>query len=282
MEKIKMIENLKYFKTAPVEVQEAVKLWSSQNPETKLSGALVVQIAMGIQDPSAEVIKYINTQKSKFFKGDNDPQALKVESLGGTKPTVKAYMRLSRGESLDDNGFQRQQRMISSQYLVNSWFSDIISGAVKSRPSLNKLLEGLQEGDIVVIPSIDRLSRSTADLLEIVESIKEKGAVLKSINEPWLDTSSDNPMSEFLLTVMGALNQMERRMIAERIQQGVEVAKEKGVKFGRPLKNGDQVQHAIDLYRRGEMSTRDIEKSTGVSRSTLMRRVRELKQKGEL
>ncbi len=280
MPKVKLIENLKYYKEAPVEVKEAVTLWSSQNPETKLSGALVVQIAMQITDPPVEVIKYINTFKPKFLKG-NTP-TIEVESLGDGVPTVKAYMRLSRGESLDENGFQRQQRLISGQFLVTHWFSDVISGAVRSRPSLNRLLEGLQEGDIVVIPSIDRLSRSTADLLGIVDSIKEKGAVLKSINEPWLDTSTDNPMSEFLLTVMGALNQMERRMITERIQQGVDIAKEKGVKFGRPLKNGDQVQHAIDLYKKGEMSTREIEKSTGVSRSTLMRRVRELKQKGEI
>lgn len=106
--------------------------------------------------------------------------------------------------------------------------------------------------------------------------------MLKSVNEPWLDTTSANPMASFLLTIMGAFAQFERDMIADRINKGCEVARQKGVKFGRPLKNGSQVNHAIDLYKSGAMSTRQIEKATGVSRSTLMRRVRELKEKGEI
>lgn len=85
------------------------------------------------------------------------------------------------------------------------------------------MLEELQEGDTVLIVSLDRLSRSTKDLLEIVEIIKNKGASLKSINDTWLDTTEDNPMSDFLLTVMGGLAQMERAMITQRVKEGVKV-----------------------------------------------------------
>lgn len=277
---IEKIQNTKYYQTAPAEVQLLVDSYSEQNMSLKITGATMVQIAMGIENPSEEVVKYIATQKPKFFKDGNVPEAIKVAQKANMK--VKAYVRLSSTASLDDNGFDRQKAMIEAQYPNAEWFEDVISGAVRSRPALDNLLAGLEAGDVVIIPSIDRLSRSTVDLLEIVETIQTKGATLKSITDTWLDTTGSNIMSEFLLTVMGALSQMERKMIAQRTKKGVELAKAKGVKFGRPLNNAGQVQHAIELYKSGSMSTREIEKATGVSRSTLMRRVRELKAKGEL
>lgn len=213
-------------------------------------------------------------------------ETIQTPEVGGVDiPTesgrVVAYMRLSRPEAMDNNGFRRQMAIVEP-FKPTTIYQDVISGAIKKRPELDKMLDELQEGDVVIIPSVDRLSRSTLDLLDLVDTIKGKGAMLKSVNEPWLDTTSSNPMASFLLTIMGAFSQLERDMIAERIQKGCEVARQNGVKFGRPLKNGDQVNHAIDLYKSRTMSTRQIEKATGVSRSTLMRRVKQLKEKGEL
>jgi len=112
-------------------------------------------------------------------------------------------------------------------------------------------------------------------LLEIVETIKAKGASLKSIHDSWLDTTSDNPMSEFLLTVMGALGQMEREMITQRVREGVKVAQEKGVKFGRPTANKNKVAYAIELYNAGNHTTKEISDITGVSKATLYRKLKE-------
>ncbi|MEC1647620.1 recombinase family protein [Bacillus halotolerans] len=115
----------------------------------------------------------------------------------------------------------------------------------------------------MVIVAIDRLSRSTKDLLEIVEIIKNKGASLKSLNDSWLDTTNGNPMSGFLLTVMGALAQMEKEQITQRIREGVAVAKAKGTRMGRPKKSRHKVELALDLYSKGEHTVPQIVEITG-------------------
>jgi len=180
------------------------------------------------------------------------------------------YMRLSTNK--EEQKFDRQLAQLEN---CDHIYSDRISGAKRNRPQLDLMLSELQEGDIVLIVSIDRLSRSTKDLLEIVDTIKAKGASLKSINDVWLDTTSDNPMSEFLLTVMGALGQMERQMITQRVREGVKVAKDKGVKFGRPTANRNKVAYAIELYRKGEHTVKEITDITGISKATLYRRIKE-------
>src|SRR5699024_11383932 len=107
-------------------------------------------------------------------------------------------------------------------------------------------------GDKVVILSIDRLSRSTKDLLEIVETIEERGATLKSLQDTWLDTTGDNPMSEFLMVVMGALAELERKQTVQRVKEGLEVARKKGKELGRPKANQTKVNYALELYDEGK------------------------------
>ncbi|WP_241754049.1 recombinase family protein [Bacillus cereus] len=87
------------------------------------------------------------------------------------------------------------------------------------------MLNELQEGDVVLVHEI---SRSVKDLLTIVEDIKEKGASLKSLNESWLDTTSDNPMNEFLLNIFGSLAKLECGLTLQRQREGIEIAKKEG------------------------------------------------------
>lgn len=98
------------------------------------------------------------------------------------------------------------------------------------------MLEELEEGDTVFIHEISRLSRSTKDLLTIVEIIQSKGAGLKSITDKWLDLSDDNPMSEILFTIFAGLAQFERKMIKQRQKEGIEIAKSEGKFKGRKTK----------------------------------------------
>ena len=81
-------------------------------------------------------------------------------------------------------------------------YQEKISGTKMNRDQLDKMIEELQEGDIVIITDLTRVSRSTKDLLNIIDRIKTRGASIKSIKDTWLDTSSDNPYNSFLLTVM--------------------------------------------------------------------------------
>lgn len=89
------------------------------------------------------------------------------------------------------------------------------------RPELQRILEELEEGDMVIIHEISRLSSSTKDLLAIIETIQSKGAKLKSITDKWLDLSDDNPMSELLFTIFSGLAQFERKMIKQRQKEGI-------------------------------------------------------------
>ena len=194
----------------------------------------------------------------------------------------KAYWRLSHKDRIESgNGWVRQEFLFRDIH-VDKVYKDVISGAKRERPELDRMLEELEEGDVVYIASIDRLSRSTKDLLDIVGIIRDKGAYLVSIKDSWLDTRESNPMSEFLLTVMGAMGQLERDMITARIQEGVKAAQARGVKFGRPRGWSKEVQKAVKMYLKGGKSMREVEKITGVSRSTISKALRVMRERGEI
>lgn len=194
----------------------------------------------------------------------------------------KAYWRLSHKDRIESgNGWVRQEFLFKDIH-VDKVYKDVISGAKRERPELDRMLEELEAGDVVYIASIDRLSRSTKDLLDIVGIIRDKGAYLVSIKDSWLDTRESNPMSEFLLTVMGAMGQLERDMITARIQEGVKAAQARGVKFGRPRGWSKEVQKAVKMYLKGGKSMREVEKLTGVSRSTISKALRVMRERGEI
>lgn len=187
--------------------------------------------------------------------------------------TVRGYMRISTTKK--EQKFDRQEDQMEDQ--VDVMYADRMSGSKRKRPELERLLEDLKEGDTVLILSIDRLSRSTKDLLDIVEKIKERGASLVSLQDSWLDTTSDNPMSDFLLTVMGALAEMERKQTVQRVNEGLAVAKSKGKVFGRPKANQDKVNLALELYDEGRHTVKEIMSITDLSRKTIYNKINERK-----
>ena len=189
----------------------------------------------------------------------------------------KGYARVSTKEAMENNGFARQEYRLKDAN-IDIMYRDVMSGAKRERPELNRMLNELQEGDVVYIVSIDRLSRSTKDLIEIVDTITQKGAYLVSINETWLDTRDVNPMSDFLLTVLGAIAQLERDMITKRIRAGVEAAQARGVRFGRPRGCSKEVTKAANMYLKGGVSLRELEAKTGVSRSAISKEARRLQE----
>jgi DNA invertase Pin-like site-specific DNA recombinase len=156
------------------------------------------------------------------------------------------------------------------------FYEEKISGKNTDRPQLQKMLDELQEGDIVIVHEISRLSRSVKDLLEIVERIKEKGASLKSINEAWLDTTNENPMNEFLLTIFGGLAQLERKLTLQRQREGIEIAKKEGKFKGRKVevsldgKKAEKAKQALEWYKEGK-SVRYICRTLSIGTGTLYR-----------
>lgn len=182
----------------------------------------------------------------------------------------RGYIRVSTLQQRID----RQEEKLRDE--VEVLYVDKASGSSrKGRQELEQMLVDLNPGDEVIILSIDRLARSTLDLLNIVEEIKKRGATLRSLHESWLDTREDNPSGEFMLTIMGGLAEMERKQINKRVKEGIEVAKKKGVKFGRPTADQERVRHALDLYNSGSYTVKEIERLTGISKSTIYRRLKE-------
>jgi len=149
-------------------------------------------------------------------------------------------------------------------------YQEKITGTKRDRPELQRMLQELNEGDVVLISDLTRLSRSTRDLLNIIGKIKEKNASIRSLKDTWLDTTSQNPYNEFLLTVMSGLSQLERDLISLRTKEGLASAKTRGRKGGRPSKQNAKGA-VVEALASSGMKIMDICKETELSRSTVYR-----------
>lgn len=169
--------------------------------------------------------------------------------------------------STEQQNLDRQLDMLT-QYGVDYIFNEKMTGTKRDRPELNKLLDRLMAGDTVVVESLSRLGRSTKDLIELVELFEKKQVHLVSLKEQ-IDTST--PAGKLLFTLMSAIAQFERDVIAERTREGLNAARARGRIGGRPRTNQQKVRQAVKLYQTGQYSVREIEELTGVKKSTLYR-----------
>ena len=132
-----------------------------------------------------------------------------------------------------------------------------------------KLIRRLESGDVLVVTRLDRLARSTRDLLNILDVIGKAGAGFKSLSDAWADTTT--PHGRLMLTVLGGLAEFERELIRARTGDGRARAKARGVKFGRPAKlTAHQRREAIQRLAEGAAQT-DLARSYGVSQATISR-----------
>ena len=127
-------------------------------------------------------------------------------------------------------------------------FSDVLSGAKRTRPGLDELLGVIGEGDTLVVHRLDRLARSTIDLLNIASHLNDVGANLRSLSDPWADTTT--PQGRLILSIMGSLAEFERELIRQRSADGRARALADGKVMGRPrrmkpsqVKAARQLQH---------------------------------------
>ena len=156
---------------------------------------------------------------------------------------------------------------------VDRVFEDKVSGKNLDRPQLTKMLEYVREGDTIVCYSIDRLARSTAELLRISEVLNVKGAGIQSLDEPWADTTT--PAGKMIMTVFGGIAEFERSLILSRTQEGREAAQARGVAFGRPGKlKSDQKNLARELVKEGQ-SISAVARTFNVHPATIYRCINE-------
>ncbi len=158
-------------------------------------------------------------------------------------------------------------------------FQEKFTGTRKDRPELLRMMDMLREGDTVIICELTRLSRSVKDLFDLVEQVEKAGANIKSLKEPWLDTTT--PQGRLLFTIFSGVSQFERELIRERTMEGLASARARGRMGGRPGKDKKIVEQALTLYDSKAYSVDEISKTTGISRATLYKYVNLRKEKIE-
>ena len=154
------------------------------------------------------------------------------------------------------------------KYGVDIIYNEKMTGTKRERPELTKLLDRITEGDTVVVESLSRLGRSTKDLIELTELFEKKGVHLVSLKES-IDTSTST--GKLLFTLMSAIAQFERDVIADRTREGLRSARARGRKGGRPKTDAEAVKKAVKLYNTQQYTVKEIEELTGVKKSTLYR-----------
>lgn len=151
--------------------------------------------------------------------------------------------------------------------------SDQVSGASTSRPKLDKLLAKIGQGDVLTVYRLDRLGRSLPHLIEVVRDLDTKGAGFQSLSEN-IDTTTAGGRLVFHL--MGALAEFERSLIVERTQAGLQAARRRGVRVGRPRSlTSAQIKHARKLVDAGEPAA-SVAQTLGINKSTLYRAINQI------
>lgn len=181
------------------------------------------------------------------------------------KNYIFGYARVSTEQQNLDRQLDALQK-----YGCDLIYNEKMTGTKRDRPELKKMLDRMTEGDTVAIESLSRLGRSTKDLIELTEQFQSKGIHLISLKES-IDTSTST--GKLLFTLMSAIAQFERDVIADRTREGLRAARARGRTGGRPRTNSDAVKKAVKLYHTRQYSIKEIEELTGVKKSTLYRNV---------
>jgi DNA invertase Pin-like site-specific DNA recombinase len=147
-------------------------------------------------------------------------------------------------------------------------FSEELSSVATKRPVLDECLSYLRDGDTLVVTKIDRLARSTADLLNMVQKLQDRNIALRFLSNPELNT--DSPNGKLMITVLGAIAQFERELMLERQREGIAKAKAEGKYKGRAPTARRQQQQIIDLRAKG-MTGEQVAKELGISRRSVYR-----------
>jgi DNA invertase Pin-like site-specific DNA recombinase len=178
--------------------------------------------------------------------------------------TTYGYARVSTNGQ--DLGSQETELLAAGCAKV---FKEKGSGARTDRAELAKAIRRLEPGDVLVVTRLDRLARSTRDLLNVLATVGEREAGFRSLKDSWADTTT--PHGRLMLTILGGLAEFERELIRARTGEGRKRAKARGVKFGRPTAlTQHQRQEALQRLANGDAQA-DVARSFNVSQATISR-----------
>ena len=154
-------------------------------------------------------------------------------------------------------------------------YTEKVTGTKRDWPVLFKLLEYAKTGDEIVVTDLTRISRSTKDLISLVEDLGNRGIDLKSLKESWLDTGT--AQGKLMFTIIAGLSQFERDLVSERTKEGLKSARSRGRTGGRPSIKQENVTKALKLYDTQNVAIQDICTMCNLSKNTLYNYIRQRK-----
>jgi DNA invertase Pin-like site-specific DNA recombinase len=179
--------------------------------------------------------------------------------------TAFGYARVST----DGQTLSAQEAALAQAGAAKVYAEKVSGASAANRPALARALKALGEGDVLLVTRLDRLARSTRDLLNVLDTIGKAGAGFRSLADAWADTTT--PHGRLMLTVLGGLAEFERELIRARTSEGRKRAKARGVHMGRPpALTPHQQREALARREAGETLT-DIARTFGVSHTTIGR-----------
>lgn len=149
-------------------------------------------------------------------------------------------------------------------------FSEKVSGkSINGRPEFARLMKTITRGDVLIVSKLDRLARSSRDLQNILHDLQELGCGFVSLGESWCDTTTD--VGRLVMTIMGGIAEFERSLIRKRCEEGIQRARRKGTKFGRPMAlDHSQRRRLAERYAAGETMA-DLAREYEVGEATVWR-----------
>lgn len=195
---------------------------------------------------------------------------------------VRAYVRCSTTEDRQD--LDRQVRELERQHQVDKFYKEYVSGSREDREQYNRLLDELEDGDTILATEVSRLNRSTKQFVELLELVKARGLrlVVGTMVIDCRDNGKMDVMTEATLKIMSVFSELEKQMTSERVKSGMENARAKGKKLGRPkasLENvPDKFKKGYELYKDGKINVTDLARLNGMSRTTVYKYIKILEK----
>ena len=168
-----------------------------------------------------------------------------------------------------------RQEVLMQELGAEQVFIDRMSGKSMDRPELKRLMTFVRTGDCVIVESISRFARNTRDLLELIEQLQQKEVQFVSKKEA-IDTTT--PTGKFMLTVFGAVAELEREYILQRQREGIAIAKANGVYKGRKPIQRAAFETIVTQWQNGEMTAVEAQRRLELTSSTFYRKVRDYKK----
>lgn len=178
------------------------------------------------------------------------------------------YARVS---TIDQNLDRQIDELIRYGVQEDHLYTDKYTGASMNRPAFESMNQRLREGDVVITESLSRLSRTTKDLLNVIEDWQRRGVTYISLKES-IDFSTST--GKLILSVMASISEFERSITKERVREGIKAARARGRVGGRKATDPNKISKAVKLYQTKSHSLTEIREITGVSQSVLYRALR--------